>query len=62
MLQYVSRLRLLYLLCVQPRLRLLCQETSGPSETAAAVIQLVTDLRPRYAQKLSLMLLQTLAL
>jgi len=47
MLQYMSHLRLLYLLCVQPRPRLLCKETSAPSETAAAVIQLVTDLRPR---------------
>lgn len=45
-LQYMSRLRLLYLLCVQPRLHLLCKETSAPSRTVAAVIQLVVDPRP----------------
>lgn len=43
--QYMSRLRLLYLLCLQSRQRLLCKERA-PSETAAAFIQLVTDLRP----------------
>jgi hypothetical protein len=47
----MSRLKLLYLLHVQHRLRLLRKETSAPSETAAAVIQFVTDLVLIYAQK-----------